>query len=131
MWMSRPRALLRIGRLGAANAGEVDVSRRPSCERGRPAADKDRLHREALIPEKTFGDGDAERQLVVPGKADKDDAEIFLFLCRKPTRLQQEQARRKKESKSNLVIVSCLMNSRLQRGMLQSIRVSVYFPILP
>jgi hypothetical protein len=38
------------------------------------------LNCEALFFEKAFGDGDAVRKLVVPGEADENDAQIFLFL---------------------------------------------------
>jgi hypothetical protein len=33
-----------------------------------------------LFLEKTFGDGDAVRKLVVPGEADENNAQILLFL---------------------------------------------------
>jgi hypothetical protein len=58
---------------------------------GRTAADKNWLHRETLIFEISFGHGDTKRQLVVPGKADKDDTER-LFLLRKG----QSERRQKK-----------------------------------
>jgi hypothetical protein len=38
------------------------------------------LNCEALFLEKTFGDGDAVRKLVVPGEADGNQAEVFLLL---------------------------------------------------
>jgi hypothetical protein len=67
-------------RLGAADAGEVDVSRDQCGDRYRSAADKDRFERQSVVFEETFGDSDAKRQLVIPREADEDDAEIFLFL---------------------------------------------------
>ena len=67
-------------RLGAANAGEVNIAGDQSCQGGRPAADKDRFHRKALISKEPFGYGDAKRELIVPGKADKDYAQRLFFL---------------------------------------------------
>ena len=67
-------------RLGAANAGEVDVSRNQSRDRYWAAAHEDRFESESLVLEKAFGDGDVNGQLVVPREADEDDTDIFLLL---------------------------------------------------
>ena len=62
-------------RLGATDAGEVNIARNQRRQSGRATADEDRLYGESLVFEEAPGNGDAKRQLVVPGKTDKDDPE--------------------------------------------------------
>ena len=44
------------------------------------AAHGNRLDGESLLSKKTFGNRDANGELIIPGQADEDHPEIFLFL---------------------------------------------------
>jgi hypothetical protein len=68
--------------LGASDTGEIDITGDQCRQARRAAADKDGLDPQALIFEETFGHGDTEGELIVPGKTDEDCAQVLFFLGR-------------------------------------------------